>query len=500
MRYWVNRKWRKISNTYIMPRYFPLNSSGLAIIRIDPTDPRDTYWLIGKEVSLDIWVHWEFGQRLRFRADGNSADSELSWVQNNQISVTIKNQTTQETYGSKFFSMPAIGMSARSNPLEGAAFNLKFFPEDMGMTTAGSFDILIEIEAFAFYGYEGPKHIQWGTGNLHLVDWGIWSQVPDDSNSYIKIDDEPDVEAIRENDLNHYETIAFYGEIPISAQSVMPYRLDIVSGVPVANFTPTPASGDAPLSVAFQNTTVPDPYFPITAARWYFDDDNVSGGGTSTELGLETVVPHIYEKPGTYHPTLIVTNAAGSSVATSKTITVSTAGIGIKVVADDETYLPQACYPNTEVTLKVRIQNQGAAGNFWLKCSSTKGTKTIISSQAIGEYTDILLTLPAHTLEWYAGYTPNAEEPISIQFTVGPVGQTVTGNLVWETFLIGDGNCPAGYTRNDAGDCVEDCPTGYTRNDAGDCVQGSASKPSKLVLFGGLGVVLLGLGILWKKK
>ena len=72
---------------------------------------------------------------------------------------------------------------------------------------------------------------------------------------------------------------------------------------PVADFTGTPTSGDAPLSVAFTDTSTHAP----TTWAWEFGD-----GATSTSQNPT----HQYADPGTYTVKLTASNVAGSSTKT----------------------------------------------------------------------------------------------------------------------------------------------------------------------------------------
>ena len=72
---------------------------------------------------------------------------------------------------------------------------------------------------------------------------------------------------------------------------------------PVANFSGTPTSGQAPLSVAFTDLSTNTP----TAWSWTFGD-----GTTSTQRNPTKV----YSTAGTYTVTLVATNAGGSNTHT----------------------------------------------------------------------------------------------------------------------------------------------------------------------------------------
>jgi PKD repeat protein len=82
---------------------------------------------------------------------------------------------------------------------------------------------------------------------------------------------------------------------------------------PVASFTATPSSGDAPLSVDFDDTSTNNP----TSWAWDFETD-----GTIDSTAQNPT--HVYSTPATYTATLIATNGAGSDDATAQ-ITVTQA-------------------------------------------------------------------------------------------------------------------------------------------------------------------------------
>jgi PKD repeat protein len=88
-----------------------------------------------------------------------------------------------------------------------------------------------------------------------------------------------------------------------------PATLTVNSSVPVAGFTNNPASGPAPLTVNFYDTSTGSP----TNSNWTFGD----GIGTSAVQDPS----YTYDNPGTYMVTQIVANAGGSSTNTG-TITV----------------------------------------------------------------------------------------------------------------------------------------------------------------------------------
>lgn len=84
---------------------------------------------------------------------------------------------------------------------------------------------------------------------------------------------------------------------------------------PVASFTRTPSSGEAPLSVSFNASASSDPDGSIVSYVWSFGDGGSGSGITAT---------HTYNSTGTYTAQLTVTDDDGATdTATTQTIQVS---------------------------------------------------------------------------------------------------------------------------------------------------------------------------------
>ncbi len=83
---------------------------------------------------------------------------------------------------------------------------------------------------------------------------------------------------------------------------------------PVASFTATPTSGDAPLVVQFDGSGSSDSDGSISIYSWDFDDGQFASGAT---------VSHTYTAAGTYAATLTVTDNGGASASTNVSITVA---------------------------------------------------------------------------------------------------------------------------------------------------------------------------------
>jgi len=83
----------------------------------------------------------------------------------------------------------------------------------------------------------------------------------------------------------------------------MPNLITVAVPAPVASFSASPTSGNAPLSVAFTNTSTG----AITSQSWNFGD------GSSSTLANPM---HLYALPGTFTVSLTVTGPGGSNTAT----------------------------------------------------------------------------------------------------------------------------------------------------------------------------------------
>lgn len=84
---------------------------------------------------------------------------------------------------------------------------------------------------------------------------------------------------------------------------------------PIAHFTATPTSGDAPLDVAFDASSSSDPDGSIVSYWWDFGDGTQGGGA---------VVSHRYTNPGGYRATLAVTDDDGAVSAYDLIISANT--------------------------------------------------------------------------------------------------------------------------------------------------------------------------------
>jgi hypothetical protein len=103
-------------------------------------------------------------------------------------------------------------------------------------------------------------------------------------------------DSISPNHVNPYKGLMFSD---LDAAFAQKYRWPTTPTAPVANFTATPTSGSAPLTVSFTETSTGQ----ITTRTWAFGDN-----GTSSA----TNPSHTYQNPGTYTVGLAVSGPAGS--------------------------------------------------------------------------------------------------------------------------------------------------------------------------------------------
>lgn len=99
-----------------------------------------------------------------------------------------------------------------------------------------------------------------------------------------------------------YEFRAAYllGGTPVTLATVtITVLAEIVLEPPVASFTVTPASGEAPLTVEVDGSASDDPDGTIVSWAWDFGDGDTATGATAT---------HTYTSPGNYTITLTVTD------------------------------------------------------------------------------------------------------------------------------------------------------------------------------------------------
>ncbi|MBX3706371.1 MAG: S8 family serine peptidase [Pseudomonadales bacterium] len=113
---------------------------------------------------------------------------------------------------------------------------------------------------------------------------------------------------------------------------------------PTARFSAEPSEGPAPLEVRFDAAASTDGDDRIVAYAWQFGDDSASDQGPA--LG------HVFEAPGTYQITLQVTDAAGRTGTTTRTVRAFGATLGGTIDVEPGTDVDSD--PNTRSGVAVR--------------------------------------------------------------------------------------------------------------------------------------------------
>ena len=121
---------------------------------------------------------------------------------------------------------------------------------------------------------------------------------------------------------------------------------------PAADFTGSPLTGNALLSVGFTDTSTNNP----TSWSWDFGD-----GGTSTLRNPA----YIYENPGTYTVTLTATNAGGSDIMT-KTGYITVTSLPLRIAGSPPSYYSAltAAYAAAGDADIIQVQDSVFTGNL----------------------------------------------------------------------------------------------------------------------------------------
>lgn len=179
--------------------------------------------------------------------------------------------------------------------------NWNFYEDYYGNT--GIYQYINCSSPSSFYAYEYIRHAQW--------DWGLWSTLSygnaatsntNDSWSLLTINPTSTGTNLLRVSGQGYSMYNYHGpEFDLNFD----WFCDDVSSTGqtspvVANFTASPQSGNAPLTVQFNNTSTGNP----TSWLWNFGD----GSNNTTKNPV-----HTYNQPGNYTVTLTASNAAGSN-------------------------------------------------------------------------------------------------------------------------------------------------------------------------------------------
>ena len=221
-------------------------------------------------------------------------------------------------------------------------------------------------------------------------------------------------------------------------------KYDFFETTPVANFTGTPTSGNAPLTVQFTDTST---YLP-TSWSWSFGD------GSTTNSTQENPV-HTYSSAGSYTVNLTATNAGGSNTTSIANYINVLAALPIPVFNgtptsgpeplnvqfDDTTFATGIQYWNwsfgdggwsntTDVTAKNVTHPYTAIGSYTVNLSVTNSSgitspATVTNTTSIANYINISAGLPVPV---FSGAPTSGHAPISVQFNDTTSG---TGIQYW---------------------------------------------------------------------
>ena len=142
---------------------------------------------------------------------------------------------------------------------------------------------------------------------------------------------------------------------------------------PVASFTYTPSSGNAPLTVNFTDTSTNTP----TSWTWNFGD----GYGSTSQNPT-----HTYTAAGTYTVSLTASNAAGSSSPVTNTVTVTSLPVAAFVMNPDNIGPVQVATNGAIYTQQIKLFDQstvvGSIINQWSWTCSASGASFSPSATA----------------------------------------------------------------------------------------------------------------------
>jgi PKD repeat protein len=141
------------------------------------------------------------------------------------------------------------------------------------------------------------------------------------------------------------------------------------NNAPVAQFTATPTSGAAPLTVQFTNSSY-DPDSDPLSYSWNFGDGSTSTAGSPA---------HLYSAAGSYLVSLTVTDASGAQDSVETTITVSPAAV---VHIGNITMAKTTKSRNVRATATVPVLN--ASGNPVAGATVTGKWSGIVSGTSSG--------------------------------------------------------------------------------------------------------------------
>jgi len=173
--------------------------------------------------------------------------------------------------------------------------------------------------------------------------------------------------------------------------------ITVLDPPPVANFLVTPTSGAGPLEVAFtgQSTGV------ISSRQWDFGDP-----GSGTENNSDQVSPfHIYQQPGTYQVTLVVTGPGGEDTSICSSCV---------VVTDEES--PEILDMPMDMLLGTDPGECQAVAS-WIEPTATDnyGLSTLVSDHLSGDAFPVGETIVTYIATDLAGNETSSSFSVSVE-------------------------------------------------------------------------------------
>jgi hypothetical protein len=138
---------------------------------------------------------------------------------------------------------------------------------------------------------------------------------------------------------------------------------------PVPVIVASPASGIVPLAVSFSGNGSYDPDGSITTYSWEFGD-----GGTGTGISLL----HSYNTPGTFTALLRVTDNAGATASTTKTITVNPLPAPVL----------RGSVSGTNVALNWTDSSGGSASGWVVERKGKTGSWTVVATVNVTSFSE----------------------------------------------------------------------------------------------------------------
>lgn len=245
-----------------------------------------------------------------------------------------------------------------------------------------------------------------------------------------------------------------------------------VSTGPTADFTATPSSGCAPLTVELTNTSSSN----ATAFDWQFP------GGTPSSSTEQTPPSVVYDAPGTYTVTLTASNAAGSSTFTQNIVVNGTPTANFSYTVLDLT----ATFTNTSSNATSYFWDFGDGensiepepshtyavdGTYTVVLSATNDCGTVTSSQTV-----------TVTTEPTAGFTATPGSgcaPLIVEFT--NTSSSNASAFDWQF----PGGTPSSSTEQTPPSVQYDAPGTYTVTLTVSNAAGSSTSTQNIVVSGG---------------